>query len=590
MQNQILNYPMNPSPFLAFGPAYPNFKNSEATLYVGNLNPMVTDEMFYQIASRYGQVTSSHVMKDIYSRESREYGFITYPDINTATKAQKDLNCKEEYMRELRVYFKKNTKIFNKDANYIVKNIEKSITSKQFLQECEQYGEVCSCFVRKDVKDNKLVSCGFGYVQFEKVENGENFFQNFNGKSLNGQKLIVEKHISSTDRKKIPPKNLYIKNLPEEMNEAQVNDFLLNEFKQFGTIQSKFVSYHERNKSYFSFVAFDEAEAAKKAQEGMNDKIVNGKALFVAFAESKVCRKKKIEQDMKTSTNQTNLYIKSIKADVTEDKLREAFSAYGKVTSVCLREFVKRQNNAFPAKEVSNVPAQFGFVNFEKSEEAQNAILNGKKDKNVRELILPEIENFIFFFQTKTVRKNFLAMQKRLKDSMNKNLGPRPMQGHPQKGFYQKGKGKNPMMPQVAPFGMVFQPGFDPQQMGYPPGINMPMTPQMTPNSNQKTSDVPEQLDYIKIASNLRAKKDEFLKQSVEEQKNTLGNIMYQRVKSVQKDEELIPKITGMLIDTEVLEFDEIMEIIEDEKALKERIEEAIEVIKENKEGEDHKN
>ena len=57
---------------------------------------------------------------------------------------------------------------------------------------------------------------------------------------------------------------------------------------------------------------------------------------------------------------------------------------------------------------------------------------------------------------------------------------------------------------------------------------------------------------------------------------------MYDRVKSVNQNEEYLPKITGMLIDLEVLNIDEILEIIEDDDSLAERIEEAIDVLTHN--------
>lgn len=40
------------------------------------------------------------------------------------------MNNKEIFKWEIRVYFKKNIKNINKDANLIIKNIHKDITSK----------------------------------------------------------------------------------------------------------------------------------------------------------------------------------------------------------------------------------------------------------------------------------------------------------------------------------------------------------------------------------------------------------------------------------------------------------------------------
>ena len=125
---------------------------------------------------------------------------------------------------------------------------------------------------------------------------------------------------------------------------------------------------------------------------------------------------------------------------------------------------------------------------------------------------------------------------------------------------------------------------------GFPvPGPQVMMPPGSQPNqlisslnSSKPSEQVNQPTDYKKVAEELRKTKKDFLQKSLDEQKNFLGNIMYARVRSMQKDEGLIPKITGMLIDMEVLEFEEILEIIEDDKSLKERIDEAIEVINDN--------
>lgn len=70
---------------------------------------------------------------------------------------------------------------------------------------------------------------------------------------------------------------------------------------------------------------------------------------------------------------------------------------------------------------------------------------------------------------------------------------------------------------------------------------------------------------------------------SNEEQKNILGNMMYQKVNELGRaPTELIPKITGMLIDLEVLGLPEIIEILENKELLYERMLEAIKIIEED--------
>ena len=59
-----------------------------------------------------------------------------------------------------------------------------------------------------------------------------------------------------------------------------------------------------------------------------------------------------------------------------------------------------------------------------------------------------------------------------------------------------------------------------------------------------------------------------------------LGDMLYPLVEQQVNDEKLAPKITGMLVDFDVMDVPDILELIEDEQQLSERIEEATELIK----------
>lgn len=63
------------------------------------------------------------------------------------------------------------------------------------------------------------------------------------------------------------------------------------------------------------------------------------------------------------------------------------------------------------------------------------------------------------------------------------------------------------------------------------------------------------------------------------EKRKLLGNLMYYRVATQQVDKDLVPKITGMLIDLDVLELTDIIDILTKEDSLKEKIADAISVI-----------
>lgn len=69
-----------------------------------------------------------------------------------------------------------------------------------------------------------------------------------------------------------------------------------------------------------------------------------------------------------------------------------------------------------------------------------------------------------------------------------------------------------------------------------------------------------------------------------EDKRNVLGEFLYPRVEKIT-GRTLAPKITGMLVDFEVMTEDEIVEAIEDENTLKQRIQEAKEALDEAEAG-----
>ena len=106
--------------------------------------------------------------------------------------------------------------------------------------------------------------------------------------------------------------------------------------------------------------------------------------------------------------------------------------------------------------------------------------------------------------------------------------------------------------------------------------INQPQA--VIPQPIATATAAPRDIEWLKI--NVNKFEEEF---SNEEQKNILGNMMYQKVNELGRaPTELIPKITGMLIDLEVLGLPEIIEILENKELLYERMLEAIKIIEED--------
>jgi RNA recognition motif-containing protein len=64
-------------------------------IYVGNLASDVSEEDLKILFSEYGRVKEVKVIKDMFSQESRGFGFVEMPATAEAQKAIEELNTKE---------------------------------------------------------------------------------------------------------------------------------------------------------------------------------------------------------------------------------------------------------------------------------------------------------------------------------------------------------------------------------------------------------------------------------------------------------------------------------------------------------------
>ena len=72
-------------------------------IYVGNLASDVTEEDLMKLFSEFGQVKEAKVIKDMFSQESRGFGFVEMPSNTEAQKAIDELNTKELKGKKLTV-------------------------------------------------------------------------------------------------------------------------------------------------------------------------------------------------------------------------------------------------------------------------------------------------------------------------------------------------------------------------------------------------------------------------------------------------------------------------------------------------------
>ena len=134
-----------------------------------------------------------------------------------------------------------------------------------------------------------------------------------------------------------------MKNLPTGTDEGKLRQM----FSEFGEIESAFVQKDDNGKLRdYGYVCFKEPTDAEKAQDAMNKKqLPDGQFLMVNRHISKKDNElfapgskiHPISANLSKTFN-SNVYVKFIPNDITEEELKKTFSEVGKIISIKLEK------------------------------------------------------------------------------------------------------------------------------------------------------------------------------------------------------------------------------------------------------------
>jgi polyadenylate-binding protein len=482
--------PAQPAPTSTTGQQQPG---TSASLYVGELDPSVTEAMLFEIFNMVGPVASIRVCRDAVTRRSLGYAYVNYLNSADGERALEHLNYSLIKNRPCRIMWSQRDPALRKtgQGNIFIKNLDDKIDNKvstgarvaqgrgkvakvgcclhtQALHDTfAAFGNILSCKVATDENGN---SRGFAFVHYETGEAAEAAIKSVNGMLLNDKKVYVGHHVSKKERQsKVEEQrakftNVFIKNLDPEIDQAGFEDL----FKPFGEIVSAALGKDDEGKGKgFAFVNYVSHEAAKAAVDELNDKDINGRKLFVGRAQKRAERdeelrrlheERRLENESKTAG--VNLYVKNMDDEWDDDRLRQEFDFAGTITS------------AKVMRDDKGVSRGFGFVCFSSPDEATRAVqeMNGK--------MIGTKPLYVSLAQKKEVRRQALESQmqqrnaQRLQYAAANGLGgpqgymQTPMYGYPPMGPY-----GGPMMPVRGVVGGY--PGAPPM-MGARPGARYP--------------------------------------------------------------------------------------------------------------------
>jgi len=614
--------PMYNAPFQM--PMQPNFNQSNLApaLYVGDLDESITEEMLYDHFSKYGPIFYIKLARDLLTKKSKGFAYVNFFNPRDAESARSLSLYEKLGNKPIRVMFRKSNIKELHEGNLFVKNIDPPVTIKEFHNCFSEIGNVLSAKIATDSKGQSL---GYGYVQYEKGEDADKAIEKLNGLKLKEKEINISHFASIGERLPNTKRNLYVKHLPANCSTDELESKLKVVFEPFGEIETLLVKKSEGEDKYFAFICYKEQNDAQKSfdyfNSGTHDPLNVGVPIYVAWHQNRVERILEFKKKYNDVAHPTNLYLKNLKAETSEAKLAELFSEYGQVASVGVKEW----------KAPTGLSSKFGFVDFKSQSDCYNALTNASKNKEIAKLFVNS-EPYIGLYQTREQRNKYLQIKNMFNPMTNLMQNSMPYYPtYPQPPVNMVNSGfRNASMPFFPPyqgqqqqFNRYMPGGRGPMQQSY--GQKFKYVPKRRPyegghqgggyqgnyqggyqggyqnkyekyekfdknqqnasaNPQNKTADANavgtkpefegEFVNYEKIKANLGG----FLNLTQEKQRTILGNLLFPII-TQREGGDLAPKITGMLIDLNVLEVTDVLEFFEDPVKLDERVGEARTII-----------
>merc|ERR1719189_2205457 len=259
-------------------------------------------------------------------------------------------------------------------ASLYVGDLHADVTEAMLYEKFSQAGPVLSIRVCRDVITRRSLS--YAYVNFQQPADAERALDTMNYDPIKGRPIRIMWSQRDPSLRKSGVGNIFIKNLDKSID----NKALYDTFSAFGNILScKVAQDADGGSKGYGFVHFKTEEAAMNAIQKVNGMLLNEKKVFVGRFVPRKEREKELGEKAKKFTN---VYIKNFGEDLGDEKLKEVFSKFGKITSykvVKEKDLAQHAEGAEIMADESGKNKGFGFVSFEDSESAEKAVdeLNG---------------------------------------------------------------------------------------------------------------------------------------------------------------------------------------------------------------------
>lgn len=260
-------------------------------LYVGNLEPSVTEEL---LVTLFGQLGSCQGCKIIREPGSDMYAFVEFGQHSDAQLALMAMNKRIVLGREMKVNWAtspgNNAKVdTSKHFHVFVGDLSQDVESHQLKEAFAPFGEISDCKVIRDSQTHQ--SKGYAFICFVRQEDAEMAIASMNGQWIGGRAIRTNwangkatVSTSRTETKQSGSRTLRYDDVYNQSSatnstvycggiQTDLTDELIREnFEQYGNIQDIRV-FKEKG---YAFIRFDTKESATKAIVGVHGSQMGG--------------------------------------------------------------------------------------------------------------------------------------------------------------------------------------------------------------------------------------------------------------------------------------------------------------------------
>lgn len=184
-------------------------RNQEATVYVGNLDTKVDEELLWELFVQCGVVRNVHIPRDKLTGQHSNYGFVEFQEEMDADYSMKIMNMVKLHNKPIKCNKASQDKRTQEvGANLFIGNLDPEVDEKVLHDTFSAFGNILSTKVMRDPETGE--SKGYGFVSFDSFEASDVTLGAMNGQFLCNRPIHVsyahkkdtkgERHGSAAER------------------------------------------------------------------------------------------------------------------------------------------------------------------------------------------------------------------------------------------------------------------------------------------------------------------------------------------------------------------------------------------------------